>query len=373
MDKQKLEQFTKLSKLYYDPKIGFTDVSTLFQNARDSGIKLTLNEVKEWYKQQTVNQIYKNPPKVKSFNKIYAHHYAPGEFQMDLMDLSRFYRENKGYRYLLNIIDLYSRYAWSFPLKHKMPDEIAPYVEHIILQLKKLYPKNFIKFTMDNGSEFKGAVNQIFQKYDVKKYLNDPHALNQHHVVGVIERFNGTILNKLKKYMNYYNTLSYVDVLPFLLENYNNTIHSSTSQKPIDIFLGKAYPIIKLDSQYVPPIQNYQIGDKVRYLKVKKIFDKAGFVPNFTESIFTITDIKNNKCLLSNGKWFYPEQLVHATDIPESNQPNDTFIEKMKENKKNTQFERKQKEEFKDSLEKIQSQIIEGKRVRKPVQRFINQ
>ena len=75
--------------------------------------------------------------------------------QADLMDLMKFSRYNKGYKYILNIIDIYSRFVWSFPLKTKKPDEIVPHIESVIKQI----PKNHYKsIRYDQGNEFKGKV-----------------------------------------------------------------------------------------------------------------------------------------------------------------------------------------------------------------------
>jgi transposase InsO family protein len=38
---------------------------------------------------------------------------------MDLADLSALAKYNSKYKYLLNVTDIFSRYAWSVPLKHK--------------------------------------------------------------------------------------------------------------------------------------------------------------------------------------------------------------------------------------------------------------
>jgi hypothetical protein len=60
----------------------------------------------------------------------------------------------------------------------------------------------------------------------------------------MIERFNRTLLNKIKKYMQYNQTLIYVNVLKNIVENYNNTIYSFIYQKSLDIFQNRDYPII---------------------------------------------------------------------------------------------------------------------------------
>jgi IS30 family transposase len=115
---------------------------------------------------------------------------------MDLIDLSRFSKQNKNYKFIFNVINVYSQYAWSFPLKCKVSFEITPYLESILKELQLL-----ICFTFDKGSEFKAYVTKLLQKYNVTIFLNNPYKTNAKNKVGIIERFNRTLLNKIKKYV----------------------------------------------------------------------------------------------------------------------------------------------------------------------------
>ena len=223
--------------------------------------------MREWYLNQPVNQIYKQPQKVKRFNRIQSNNYTPGTFQADLMDLQRFSRWNKGYKYLLNIIDIYSRYAWSFPIKSKKPSEIAPFLKQVIDEVK---PKK-IWFTFDNGDEFKGAVKTLLNEKGAQIHLNDPKSLNSKNTMGLVERFNKTVLHKIRKFMTANDSVQYVDAVPDIIDNYNNTVHSATNKTPYSILKNKQVPLIELyDSDIVK--DDYKIGDYVRFQKKNKTF-----------------------------------------------------------------------------------------------------
>jgi len=43
----------------------------------------------------------------------------------DLVEMQEWSRQNKGYRYMLNVIDVFSKYAWSIPLKDKMGETVT--------------------------------------------------------------------------------------------------------------------------------------------------------------------------------------------------------------------------------------------------------
>ncbi|KAL9961205.1 hypothetical protein ACROYT_G030106 [Oculina patagonica] len=106
----------------------------------------------------------------------------------------------------------------------------------------------------------------------------------------VIERFNRSFKNKMYKYFTAKNTLTYIDVLPQLVKSYNNTYHQSIKMKPSHV--TKANEAKVWDTLYGRDVQKrvrfkFQVGDRVRISKVKRIFEKS-YLPNFTEEMFTI-------------------------------------------------------------------------------------
>ena len=95
----------------------------------------------------------------------------------------------------------------------------------------------------------------------------------------VVERF---------KYFTAKNTLTYIDVLPQLVRSYNNTYHRSIKMKPRQV--TKANQAKVWDKLYGSDIRvrfKFQVGDRVRISKVKRMFKKS-YLPNYTEEMFTI-------------------------------------------------------------------------------------
>ena len=72
-----------------------------------------------------------------------------------------------------------------------------------------------------------------FYNKDVQK-LFDLYSTENEDKSCMIERFNRTIKEKMLKYFSSNNTRKYVDVLDLLVEQYNNTIHSSIKMTPVD-------------------------------------------------------------------------------------------------------------------------------------------
>lgn len=348
---------TQLQKIFYDPTTGFIGLMQLYTKSKELGLGLSYKDVKKWYDEQPVNQIYSNPRKVKLFNPIRPILPQVGTFQMDLMDFSRFKFHNKGYTFLLNIIDVHSRYAWSFPLKKKTPNEIEPHLESILKLVK-----GPISFTFDKGTEFKGKVSKLLKSYNASVNLNDPHAINAHHTVGMIERFNRTLLGRIKKYMNHNETLTYVDVLDQLVSNYNNTVHSSIKKKPYDVMYRNAIPIVDID---VVNDTKFKIGDNVRFLRVRKLFDKKAFMPVYSLDVHKIIDRKGHKFKLDNGNYYYEEQLIHGTEDSSNN-----FDKIHTTNAKNERTKRLIRQDFGMPVDDVSKQIIDTKRVRKQPDRY---
>jgi hypothetical protein len=354
----------ELAKIYYDPKTGFVNAKTLYQKAKETGLKIKYNDVKKWYDEQAVNQIFKKQQKVKTYNRIRSHKHQTGEMQGDLMDLKKYSQFNKGYRYLFNVIDIYSRYGWSFPIKNKTPNEIAPLIEKIFKQI----PKDHYKaIAFDKGNEFMGQVNTVIEKYNIKKYVIDPHAPNAKNKMAMIERFNYTILSKIKKYMTKYDSVKYVDVLDDIVYNYNHSEHSMINEKPYLVFNGKEWPKEKGLNIDTTKLNKFKVGDYVRALKKRKVFDKKGFKEIFSHTVHQITSIHNNKYTLDNGKTYYAEELVRAKE-------GENLKEIKKKHKEVNKKEKKRLDNLKEhGVQDIQQFIREGKRVKKERKRYIEE
>ena len=95
----------------------------------------------------------------------------------------------------------------------------------------------------------------------------------------VIERFNITIKEKMFKYLSANNARKYVDVLDLLVDQYNNTIHSSIKMSPKEASRKEnenkewrnLYP--EFGGKSLAP--KFLIGDNVRITKKKTLFDKG--------------------------------------------------------------------------------------------------
>ena len=131
-----------------------------------------------------------------------------------MADLSAFKDYNEGYKFLLLVIDTFSKYGYLIPLKNKKGETVANALKDIF---KKRKPE---KLWTDKGREF-------YNK-DVKD-LVELYSTENEEKSSIAERWVRTIKEKMWKYFTDNNTYKYIDVLPDLVEDYNNTVHSSTN------------------------------------------------------------------------------------------------------------------------------------------------
>ena len=200
----------------------------------------------------------------------------------DLADMKAFEKDNDGYTFLLLVIDIFSKYGWIVPLKNKKGVNVAKALENIFQERK---PE---KLWMDKGAEF-------YNK-DVKKLL-DIYSTENEEKSSIVERWIKTMKEKMWKYFTDNNTYRYIDILPDLVKDYNNTVHTSIKITPIEASKKEneltvwrnLYP----DRYKIHNLQpKFSVGDEVRITKKKKVFEK-GYTTRWTEEIFTIKKIRD--------------------------------------------------------------------------------
>ena len=257
----------KLSKLYYDPKFGLSSASDLHKKLNG---EFTMKQIKDFLKSQDVNQLYTNTNNKKLFYPIIGN---VGSYQADLTFFEGLKRANGGYGVLLTCINIMTRKAFVKPLKNKSGDEVINSFKEIIKEAEDMKT-----LTTDNGSEFiSKKFTDMLKKEGIDLILADATDKNK---MGKIERFNRTIRNKIEKYMTAYKTNKYIDVLPDLVYNYNHSIHSRTGYAPEKVGVKEEKNIYIDEKQRNRQVDinkiDFIVGDRVRLLKSKDIFDKKG-------------------------------------------------------------------------------------------------
>ena len=212
---------------------------------------------------------------VNGIDKIWA---------VDLVDMQAFSKFNHGVKYLLAVIDVLSKYGWLIPLKDKTGKSVASALKTIFKERK---PE---KMWVDKGKEF-------YNK-DVKD-LVELYSTENEEKSSVVERWIRTMKEKMWKYFTDKNTNIYIDILPDLVKDYNNTRHSSVKMAPVkaskkenELTVWRNLYPEHLEIHNINP--QFSVGDKVRISKKKKTFEK-GYTTRWTEEIFTIVEVKRTR------------------------------------------------------------------------------
>ena len=145
---------------------------------------------------------------------------------VDLVDMQKFSEWNKGVKYLLMVIDLFSKYGWIKPLRDKRSETVSKAFDEMF-ETSKRKPKILWS---DKGSEF---ISKHFKEFLKKKDIKLYHTENEEKS-NVVERWNKTIKNKMWKMFSANNNTVYWDKIDKLVDDYNKTRHSSIKMKPVD-------------------------------------------------------------------------------------------------------------------------------------------
>ena len=229
---------------------------------------------------QLAEELHK--PIIRKFKKrkVYSE-FRDNIWGADLFDMQLISRFNKGFRFLLCIIDIFSKYAWVIPLKDKKSISIANAFQKVLKETER--KPNKIWF--DKGSEF---YNNSFKKW-LKDNDIEMYSINNKGKSVVAERFIRTLKNKIYKYMTAISKNVYIDKLDDIVNEYNNTYHRTIKMKPVDV---KDNTYIDFKKKVNNKDPKFKIGNHARISKYKNIFTE-GYIPNLSEEVFIINKTKN--------------------------------------------------------------------------------
>src|SRR5580704_1300616 len=142
----------------------------------------------------------------------------------DLVDMREWEKQNKGYKYMLNVIDVFTKFAWSIPMKDNTGKTTLECFRIIVKETGRI-PKHI---WVDKGLEFYNR--------DVSGWLEENNIIRystySEHKSVVIERFNRTLKEMMWKRFTAENTRNWIDILDELMKKYNNEFHSTIGMTP---------------------------------------------------------------------------------------------------------------------------------------------
>lgn len=207
--------------------------------------------------------------------------------QADLVEMIPYASKNRNMKYILMVINIFSKKAYARPIKNKTGGEVTRAMRSILDSIK--HPiKNL---HVDRGTEF---YNETMQKMLTDRGIHIYSTFSSKKAA-IIERFNRTLKSKMWKIFSLRGSYKWTDVLSKLISDYNNTKHRTIGMKPNQVNKRNEQQLLNTVYNYKHTITStnkpkFQIGDPVRLSKYKNLFEK-GYTPNWTTEIFKIRKI----------------------------------------------------------------------------------
>ena len=307
----KKEQY--LRELYYSPEspVAFSNIRNIWMKIKEEKKKIKYNELKQFLLEQPTYTKHKKAVEKFVRRKVMVS-YIDQQWQADLIDMQKLEKYNKGYKWILTVIDIFSRYVWAFPLKSKTGEGVAE-------AFKKIFEESMPeKIQFDEGREFYNKLFKTLLEENEIEYFSSKSDKK----ASIVERFNKTLKTRMWKYFEEEGTYKWFDVLDDLVKGYNNSFHSSISMKPIEARDPENSEIVwfNLYGPFVMSefgVPKFKVGDHVRIVKYKYTFSR-GYGANFTEELFKIKQIIYTKPIVYKLEdlkgeeiegYFYEEEL----------------------------------------------------------------
>ena len=268
---------------YNQQQYGTFLVKNIIRSKRKLGMgnNFTMQDLSNELNKPVINKFERKKVIVNHIDEIHS---------CDLVDMQKYSRVNKGYKYIFTNIDIFSKYSWSFPLKTKTIKEIKSCFQKIFNERKPKYI-----WSDQESAFFSKEMLQFFKDNNVKIYYthSDLKAV-------IIERFNRSLRElMMKEFVKNNNTVWY-NILPDLINTYNNRYHQTIKMKPKNVN--------KLNEKHIKnTVYNYDISNKkpkfkindlVRIsLKRRTLFDKPTGNIKWREQIYKTYKINKSNVI----------------------------------------------------------------------------
>jgi hypothetical protein len=316
----------------YYKKYNFPAASTFLKQLKNEDIKVTKQQVDDFIKSRVEQQQTTiTTVKKKDLGRIVAY-YPLSLIQMDIFDLAKYYRDNQGYKYILCIIDVYSRKVWCYKMKNKDNVNVFESFQKFMVDsnLKKYTPTILMS---DNDSTFiNDKFQQILNNNDI---IHRPNILNDHHALGLIDSFARTLKITFTRIFLQNNSTNWISHVDEVVDNYNDMPNSALKNiKPDNAFLEKnhrkIYDINYEKSLYNNGRSDIDVNDKVR-IKLTGTFRK-GTEARYTDDVYTVKKVNGKSVTLNNDVVYKRTSLLIVPKSTKTDEKN-VIVKVNKQNK----------------------------------------
>ncbi|ODM87099.1 putative uncharacterized transposon-derived protein F54H12.3, partial [Orchesella cincta] len=204
----------KILKSYFNPSSsgsfgGIDRLKQIHQTIPASKIKEALQTSSTYTKHKRVLHTF-----LRRKVNVHTSNYL---WQADLIILNKYAKQNKNFKYLLTVIDVFSKKAYVAAIKNKTGLDVTDAFSTILKQANK----KPTYLSSDLGKEF---FNKTFKTFlDINKI--ELFAVHSDKKACVVERFNRTLMERIQKYFDHSGKTKYIDVLQDIVHSYNESLH----------------------------------------------------------------------------------------------------------------------------------------------------
>jgi len=322
------EKENKLKEIFEnDDNVVGKGIYGLFKYLQSKYIGFTRNDIQAFMENNSNYQM--RQPLTTRTNKPIISKFPSQLWACDLLDMDAFLPNNYRWRYILNVVDVFSRKVWLARLKRKEAIDVKLEFENIC-ERAGVKPDYLIS---DNGKEWLGEFKRFCEDNNITQRWTRSYSPEAN---GIVERSNKEIRKILRSYLIENNNLKWYNILDKIEENKNNSYHSSVKGIPNNIWVANKD---KLSNRNLPETitdnprlkarlnivkkalkeikkfketDNYQVGDIVR-IRMSSVFanvrksvkakDSKNIVITYTPELFRVRKVIVPKGVLERKKY----------------------------------------------------------------------
>ena len=168
MDARKIMKEQELRAVYYDPSSGYQSAEKLYRKLKENGVSISRKDVREWLEYQNTYTRFKRKIRPRKYLKTFVKNLAD-QLQLDLVDMQKYGRKNKGNNWILTGVEILSRYAFAVPVYRKNTESMTSAVDILLKRFKGRFGKYPTVIQFDEGKEFYNVgVKTLLKEHEVE-------------------------------------------------------------------------------------------------------------------------------------------------------------------------------------------------------------
>ena len=298
-------------------KNNFPSNERLYKLVQKDNNDITRNDIKSFLDKQKEYQILKVQHNIKPNGRLVAFHFNE-IWQMDIFVLQKYEKQNKGYSYILAVVDIFTRKAFVEPIKNKTSEDCSIALQNII-KINGI-PRVIMS---DNDKAYEGKeFNNILNRYNI---IINENVIGDHNALGIIDRFARTLKTILShKFINEQNHI-WINDIQEIVNVYNDSpnralLNLTPNEASMDENNDFIYSLNLVKSKENKTISDLSNGDNVR-IKISGIFTK-GTEPRWSDETYKVKKVQGTTITIDDDRKFKRTNLIKVSEVDNSNKKN---------------------------------------------------